>query len=125
MRKYSSGYFVIGVLAILGIFTIVVSVLGGLAIAGNSPNDIQYIGWCIAIGGSIQGLVLIGLSTIGTAILDGSIAQQLMVQYLMNIDSKTSSESIKTDSNLNNTNSAKTRSPKNWMDIEPLRPLKD
>lgn len=76
MRKYASGYFVIGVLAILGAVTIVVSVIGGLAIAGNSPSDIRYIGWSIAIGGSIQGLLLIGLSTIGTAILDGSIAQQ-------------------------------------------------
>jgi hypothetical protein len=76
MRKYASGYFVIGVLAILGAVTIVISVIGGLAIAGNSPSDIRYIGWSIAIGGSIQGLLLIGLSTIGTAILDGSIAQQ-------------------------------------------------
>lgn len=76
MKKYSSGYALIWLISLLGSVLIVISVLGGLYIGLKAPPGMEYLGLLVVIGGSVQGLLLIGVGAIGTAILDGSIAQQ-------------------------------------------------
>ena len=93
MRKYSTGYIIINVISFIGFLTVVVSLFGGIIFVANAPNGMSYLGWLFTIGGSIQGMMLIGMGSIGLAILDGSIAQQhslnkldALVAYIRSFD---------------------------------------
>jgi hypothetical protein len=76
MNKYASGYTLIQILSVIGWLIIVVSIFGGIFIASNAVRGMGWVGISVAIGGSFQGLLLLGIGAIGTAILDGSIALQ-------------------------------------------------
>jgi hypothetical protein len=76
MGKYASGYVLTAAMSVLGAIVIVVSIIGGLVVMSNAPRGEEGLGWVLIIAGSVQGFLLIGIGAIGTAILDGSVAQQ-------------------------------------------------
>lgn len=76
MNRYASGYTLISLISVIGWLAIVLSVVGGIIIGVNAPRGAGYIGFTLAIAGSFQGLLLLGVGAIGQAVLDGSIAQQ-------------------------------------------------
>ena len=76
MSKYSSGYSLMQMLPVLGWIVIAISLIGGISIGSNAPRGMGGIGFLVAIIGGFQGFMLLVLWAIGTAILDGSIAQQ-------------------------------------------------
>ena len=76
MNKYASGYTAMGLISVVGWLVIAVSLIGGIIIFSNSNRGDAYIGFIVAIAGAVQGLMLLGVGAIGSAILDGSAAQQ-------------------------------------------------
>jgi hypothetical protein len=76
MNKYASGYTAMGLISVVGWLVIAVSLIGGVIIFSNASRGEAYIGFIVAIAGAVQGLLLLGVGAIGSAILDGSAAQQ-------------------------------------------------
>lgn len=93
MNKYASGYTLIQILSVIGWFVIVISVIGGIFISLNAERGMVWVGISVAVAGSFQGLLLLGIGAVGTAILDGSVASQRNIE-------------IQERSNLSNSNSA-------------------
>lgn len=73
MNRYASGYTLISLISVIGWLAIALSLIGGIIIGANAPRGLGYIGFTIAITGSFQGLLLLGVGAIGAAILDGAI----------------------------------------------------
>ena len=76
MNKYASGYTAMGLISVVGWIVIAISLIGGIIIFSNANRGDAYIGFIVAIAGAVQGLLLLGVGAIGSAILDGSAAQQ-------------------------------------------------
>ena len=87
MNKYQSGYTAMGILAFVGWIVIAISLVGGLLVASNGPPGMGYIGFISAVVGSVQGLLLLGVGSIGAALLDGSVAQQEVAANMAKRDS--------------------------------------
>lgn len=80
MNKYASGYTLIQILSVIGWLIIIVSIIGGVLIASNADRGMGWVGISVAVAGSFQGLLLLGMGAIGTAILDGSVASQRNIE---------------------------------------------
>ena len=87
MNKYASGYTLIQILSVIGWFVIAISVIGGIFILSNAERGMGWVGISVAVAGSFQGLLLLGIGAIGTAILDGSVAQQEVAANISKKDS--------------------------------------
>lgn len=72
MNKYASGYTLVNIFAVLGVLLIIVSLVIGVLVA----DEIGTLGYVIIIFGAFQGLIIVGMGSIGRAVLDGSVAQQ-------------------------------------------------
>jgi hypothetical protein len=72
MNKYASGYALVNIFAVLGVVLIFVSLVIGVLVA----DEIGTLGYVIIIFGAFQGLIVVGMGSIGRAVLDGSVAQQ-------------------------------------------------
>lgn len=127
MNTYSSGYTLTALVTILGWIFIAASAIIGIFVYANAPRDFEFLGFFVFLAGAFQGIILLGVGAIGEAILDGALFQQKSFETLSSIDAKLrkfESNSVeKTDNS--RTGSGKALSAKNWMDIEPLTPLKD
>lgn len=77
MNKYQSGYAAISLITAIGWVTVALSVAGGIAIAMGADRNGE-IGLLIGAAGAIQGFILVGIGSVGQAILDGSLALQEM-----------------------------------------------
>lgn len=75
MNKYASGYALANIFAVLGVVLIVASLISGTIIADESGA----LGFVVIIFGAFQGIIVIGMGSIGRAILDGSVAQQQLL----------------------------------------------
>jgi hypothetical protein len=84
MNKYASGYTAISIITVFGWITICASVIIGLIILLNARNDAGYIGLILGAAGAVQGLLLLGMGSIGLALLDGSASQQRIETILLN-----------------------------------------
>lgn len=93
MNKYASGYTLIQILSAIGWLIILISVVGGIFIASNAERGMGWVGISVGVAGSFQGLLLLGMGAIGTAILDGSLASQHNVEIKQKSKSS-SAESI-------------------------------
>lgn len=91
MNKYASGYTLLQVLSGAGWLVLVASIIGGIFVGANAPRNMGWIGFVVAIAGGFQGLLLIGVSAIGDAVLDGSVAQQEARDHARNKNSDASS----------------------------------
>jgi hypothetical protein len=76
MNKYASGYALLKFMSTLGSIVIGISIFGGFIFFFSSENVMGWASFVVAIAGGIQGLILMGVASIGEAILDGSLAQQ-------------------------------------------------
>ena len=119
MSKYTSGYTAMGLISVVGWLVIAVSLIGGIIIFSNANRGEAYIGFVVAIAGAVQGLLLLGVGAIGSAILDGSTAQQEVANHFRNV--KLNSPSV----NVNQSTPINRSAPVDWMTIKPLPPLKD
>jgi hypothetical protein len=119
MNKYASGYTAIGLISVVGWLVIAVSLIGGIVIFSNANRGEAYIGFAVAIAGAVQGLLLLGVGAIGSAILDGSTAQQEVADHFGNV--KLNSPGV----NVNQSAPINRSAPVDWMTIKPLPPLKD
>ena len=116
MNKYASGYTAMGIISLFGWIVIVISVIGGYVI-GNITEG--YIGLITVVCGLVQGVLLLGVGAIGSAILDGSAAQQEVADHFRNV--KLNSPSV----NVNQSTPANRSAPVDWRTIKPLPRLKD
>ena len=119
MNKYASGYTAMGIISLFGWIVIVISVIGGYVIGGSMPRGEGYIGLIIVVCGLVQGVLLLGVGAIGSAILDGSAAQQEVADHFRNV--KLNSPSV----NVNQSTPANRSAPVDWRTIKPLPRLKD
>ena len=76
MRKYSSGFTLITILQVCGFAVVGLSLVVGVIFYANAPRGEAYLALIFAIAGSVQGLIILGIGSIGEAILDGSVSQQ-------------------------------------------------
>ena len=72
MNKYSTGYALINIFAALGVVLIFISFIIGALVSREGGG----LGYVIIIFGAFQGVIIVGMGSIGRAVLDGSIAQQ-------------------------------------------------
>jgi len=77
MNKYASGYTAMSIISLVGWIVIGLSIICGFLVSMN--REMGYIGLIIAVSGTVQGLILLGVGSIGSAILDGSTAQQEII----------------------------------------------
>ena len=76
MNKYASGYALVNIFAMLGAILIIISFVLGALIAGEGGG----LGYVIMIFGAFQGLIIVGMGSLGRAVLDGSVAQQELLE---------------------------------------------
>jgi hypothetical protein len=76
MNKYASGYALLKLMSTLGAIVIGLSIVGGFIVFFSSNKGMGWVSFLVATAGGIQGLILMGVASIGEAILDGSLAQQ-------------------------------------------------
>lgn len=76
MNKYASGYLLLSILMVAGGIIFFISLMAGFVLLVNLPDGMGFVGLLVAIFGSFQGLMLFGAAVVGSAVLDGSIAQQ-------------------------------------------------
>lgn len=76
MNKYASGYALVNIFAVLGVILIIVSFVLGALIAGEGGG----LGYVMMIFGAFQGLIIVGMGSLGRAVLDGSVAQQEILE---------------------------------------------
>lgn len=74
--KYSFGYFAMGVLSLFGALAIAASIFLAIKLAAGENSGSGMVAAAVFFVGSAQGLIVIGLGSIGGALLDGSVAQQ-------------------------------------------------
>lgn len=80
MNRYASGYALIQVLSVVGWLVIALSMIGAIIVASNAPRDMGWVGFVVFIAGGFQGLMLIGVGAIGSAVLDGATSQARSVE---------------------------------------------
>lgn len=78
MKRYASGYALLNICSSIGSLIIFFSVIG--AIAAYNISEETWMAVLVFAVGAFQGLILMGLSAIGVAILDGSTAQQALLE---------------------------------------------
>jgi hypothetical protein len=123
MRKYSSGYEAMRLISLVGWIMIGISIISGYIIGGSMPRGEGYIGLIIFVCGVVQGVLLLGVGAIGSAILDGSTAQQEVADHFRNAKLNSASVNVNQSTPINR--SAPVSAPVDWMTIKPLPPLKD
>ena len=74
--KYSFGYIAMGVLSLFGAVTVAASIFLAIKLASEGNLGSGVVAAAVFFVGSAQGLIVIGLGSIGGALLDGSVAQQ-------------------------------------------------
>ena len=74
--KYTFGYFAMGVLSLFGAVTVAASIFLAIKLASEGNLGSGVVAAAVFFVGSAQGLIVIGLGSIGGALLDGSVAQQ-------------------------------------------------
>ena len=128
MNKYSSGYEAMKLISLVGWIVIGISIIGGYIIGSITEG---FIGLIIFVCGVVQGVLLLGVGSIGSAILDGSKAQQEVAAHFRNLNKNNENFNINTASqNLRDVESLpplnyNKKASVNWRDIEPLPPLKE
>jgi hypothetical protein len=80
--KYSFGYTAMKVVSVLGFLTILSAGIFGFSVIAGGSEGSGFFGWSILVFGIINGVLIIGIAAIGEALLDGSVAQQQILDRL-------------------------------------------
>ena len=81
-KRYNFEHAATQLITAVGFMTIAAALFLAFFIGNNAPVGMGYLGAVVFISGCIQGLLLIGVGSVGTAILDGSATQQDMLAFL-------------------------------------------
>lgn len=86
--KYNWGHLLTNIYAFFGFIVIFFSVVLGIIFFASAPRGMGYLSIFIVVAGSFQGALLLGIGSIGKAVLDGSEAQQNSLKFFSSIDDR-------------------------------------